>query len=1658
VVTPEDTTGESAILPFFKYNLIPNGEFYKVELIYESRTLNGREITNAFYSAGPDTLPVGRRVLGHKDIIDFESPEPVELTINVTDELGGTATFTHTINPIIEQQRPNLQIDSIEFNPNEVVFFSNLIFDPYNQLEGIERYNIDFGDGTSQEIDGPWFQINHQYPNTGLYNATLTAFGRNGASFSHNQEIEVVGSRASYELPIADFRVEQGDAFPGVRLYVDQSISPNAPIKQFLWNLGDDTTAYGSEVIHFYDAGAYDVTLTAILEDGSSSVVKREAIIMRDAPNMIGVVDCFDEGDLKTICDFSALDRFGELSEVKIHFGDSEINDSTINSAPTSGNYQEFAFEHQYQNAGTYRVVYQVLSSRGEVLDGETEVTVSEGNGNQPPIADLACYTSFNSIDCHAFASIDYDGFITNYKFTFGNGDSFETVDPQAFYTYPENGVYEITLEVTDNLGATSSASQVVTIEEKPNEFPVPQLVCDSNNVQELTCNASSSYDSDGSIVGARITFLEDGEAFESSDFLSLNPTKSFSTGGVKSVKLEIEDDQGALVEVVRDFEPKENQAPIASFVCLSDVKNTINCDARSSQDDESITSYEWNIAGSIYYGETLSLSNVETQELEVSLTVKDRFNATESKAKIFQIQQNLPPYGSFVCESTFPFNLICTADFKDSDGSITSYAWLIDGESYIGEAIELNLSSGGLKEILIYVEDDSNAVTTSKRNIFVQDNAPPVAKITVDEEVKLSPAQFNIKATGSYDPDDNAITYKWELPSGEIKTGEEISFNTSEDGEFNIKLTVADPFTTTTINKKVTATSLVNNDIIAEGDRGTIPTNISLEPKELQDPLGNALSFKWYINGDLYSESVNPSLSIENIEDKNVLLITEDIFGNYTSASTVLTFEKPPLYFSLEQDFYTLDANQETRIRLQSLNTTDNQLQVLTSSTLDLVSNHDDGDLTVKGATAGIGLLTIEATSGDRSFTRTVEIEILAPAEPKQLTLTADQLPLSIDGETYAYLSGAEGSQVEVRATKNSQGDVRIYLNGALDSEAVVIKPAQENGYDIKLSNPQISSFTGTEIAAIFGGIYSDTIYLHDDGLAATVKICPYPFGYTVKKFLAATPTIDIQKRTDTTTPSAEYLPTFSIGNQKIQVHRKVVTDYFNISVNNQTQQLRYIPNFEAANMKKLLAIFENDEFDIGAPLRIHAQDIFEPNAAAHVIEGVQAIYINHSWLQELAINSHKLLFILAHERAHLRQNSISCKTIRKMKSLQDYEVVKESMANARAFKVLLEFIDEPYVEKDLLTFNTHRSNVSEKNEGKAGGINEELKSLLNIGINNNITTQADTYTNGYHLDLLEESLTEYIERRIPDDHYSNPLLDELDFLNTYHPQSLPASFKDKAVGYLDYLFENKALLKLGFDEAKASHSIEEAESNDLTVGPYGFGVVRIPSSVIKQNSVNDQEFRIEIAGTAFQNLELSTTGNSYNEFESIKQIEIEGDNRIILSIKIQQSNKDGYLFLTNSHEESHTGALVKDYTGICLDNELPFNNKCVICLERYGGAIDTSSGECRYPGPIESKWTGRNVSDHKEACNKWYAGETGGQSPGLQKVTKTFSYLCAGDDAIEKHIQVAYGEYTCRYQFYSDGTYEFVNKYSAYEDTQTSVTANCHQSQTIFEVPSVL
>jgi PKD repeat protein len=138
------------------------------------------------------------------------------------------------------------------------------------------------------------------------------------------------------------------------------------------------------------------------------------------------------------------------------------------------------------------------------------------------------------------------------------------------------------------------------------------------------------------------------------------------------------------------------------------------------------------------------------------------------------------------------------TFDANSSTGTISSYTWDFgDGSSATGQQVQHEYTVAGSYTTTLTITGDNNVKTTQTAQITVTkadgNNHSPIAAINVTPGNGQSPLQVQFDASGSSDPDGDALTYRWDFGDGSQGAGKATSHTYVTTGIMNATLTVTD-------------------------------------------------------------------------------------------------------------------------------------------------------------------------------------------------------------------------------------------------------------------------------------------------------------------------------------------------------------------------------------------------------------------------------------------------------------------------------------------------------------------------------------------------------------------------------------------------------------------------------------------------------------------------------------------------------------------------------------------------------------------------------------------------------------------------------------------------------------------------------------------------
>jgi PKD repeat protein len=320
-----------------------------------------------------------------------------------------------------------------------------------------------------------------------------------------------------------------------------------------------------------------------------------------------------------------------------------------------------------------------------------------------PPI--IASFVSTCSALTCAFdaaGSSDVDGTIVSYAWSFGDGTTGS--GSASSHTYAAGGGYPVNLLVTDNVGATATKSQSVSL----------VVAAFTSTCNGLTC----TFDGSGSQgqVSSYAWVFGDGTAGSGAVV-----THTYSLGGTYTASLTVVSADGTSSGATHTVTP--NSPPVASFTFTCD-RLTCSFDASGSRDsDGAITSYSWNFGdGTTGSGPSVSHTYAAGGQYTVALTVTDNGGATNTQSQTVKTNSpNNPPVASFTfscARSTCSFD---GSGSRDSDGLITSYAWNFgDGTVGSGAVVTHVYGTPGTFVVTLTVTDNGGAASAQSSPVVI--------------------------------------------------------------------------------------------------------------------------------------------------------------------------------------------------------------------------------------------------------------------------------------------------------------------------------------------------------------------------------------------------------------------------------------------------------------------------------------------------------------------------------------------------------------------------------------------------------------------------------------------------------------------------------------------------------------------------------------------------------------------------------------------------------------------------------------------------------------------------------------------------------------------------------------------------------------------------
>ena len=349
----------------------------------------------------------------------------------------------------------------------------------------ISLWELDIDNDGSPDYSGtgdPPFTRVHTYANQGYYTAQLTVTDNEGKTGTDAITIIVNESSTENQSPTCTLLVTPSSGYAplGVTFSMDAH-DPGGTIVSWSLDIDNDGIAdysgtgslLSTKAHTYFSTGTYTATLTVIDNQGASNT-DTVTLSVTEIPSENQSPTCLltvnpSSGSVPLSVSFimTASDPDGTISTWILDIDNDGIPEYSGSGTPPS------TTQHIYQTAGTYTAKFTVTDNHGATVSYSRILTITETpSENHLPTCTLAA-APLSGIAPLAvtftLSASDSDGSIFTWSLDINNDGTSDyagsgTPPTTQQHIYQEMGTYIVDLTVTDNQGALSSDTLVITV------------------------------------------------------------------------------------------------------------------------------------------------------------------------------------------------------------------------------------------------------------------------------------------------------------------------------------------------------------------------------------------------------------------------------------------------------------------------------------------------------------------------------------------------------------------------------------------------------------------------------------------------------------------------------------------------------------------------------------------------------------------------------------------------------------------------------------------------------------------------------------------------------------------------------------------------------------------------------------------------------------------------------------------------------------------------------------------------------------------------------------------------------------------------------------------------------------------------------------------
>ncbi len=418
------------------------------------------------------------------------------VTLTVTDDFGVTNS---TIMMVVVNAPPTISFteDKTTLFRSETATLTITASDPDGTITSID---VDWGDGTINNLPGSATSDTHSYTSLGTFTVTVTATDNSGA-----KAFAVATKTVVNRNPTVSFTEDKTSVVKNELITLTiASSDADGSVASIQVNWGDGTInnlpgSATSDTHAYTGGGTFTVTVTATDNEGGTASATATKTVANLPPTVSFTESATTALSQVTITlTLTSSDPDGTVASIRVNWGDGTIHN--LAGTATSDTYA-------YPNPGSYVVIVTATDNDGATGSSSASKTIT----NRPPTVSFTEDTTagFRQADITLFiVSSDPDGSIAATKVDWGDGTvhTFVGAVTNDRHAYTVLGTFTVRVNVTDTNGATATSSATKTIQNNPPSVTFTPSTTTPQAGQSVTLTIVST-DVDGTITSTQVNW-----------------------------------------------------------------------------------------------------------------------------------------------------------------------------------------------------------------------------------------------------------------------------------------------------------------------------------------------------------------------------------------------------------------------------------------------------------------------------------------------------------------------------------------------------------------------------------------------------------------------------------------------------------------------------------------------------------------------------------------------------------------------------------------------------------------------------------------------------------------------------------------------------------------------------------------------------------------------------------------------------------------------------------------------------------------------------------------------------------------------------------------------------------------------------------------------